>query len=220
MLLILGAGGFAREVYSHCRDYGYHTMAFYDDVSDTDSIIVLDDKVKVYKSFDEVLLHKAAFEKLFTQEHPGNSYEFVIGVGDPGLKKALVTKALGAGLKPAETIIHPSVNIGRGKIGVGGIITPGCSLTVDFEIGDYVILNLNSTVGHDAYIGDYCTVNPGCSISGNVVIRSECLIGSCAFIREKKKIAYRVTVGAQACVTKDIDRCHTVWGGVPAKLIR
>jgi hypothetical protein len=59
-------------------------------------------------------------------------YNFIVAVGNPKIKRILVEKAISAGLKPAETIIDPSAIIvdKKGvKIGLGGVIAPGCIIT-------------------------------------------------------------------------------------------
>jgi sugar O-acyltransferase (sialic acid O-acetyltransferase NeuD family) len=210
MLLILGAGGFAREVYFHLREAlekqglkSQPEIIFYDDVSGKNSLIISGITHRVVSDFESVKPAK-----------------FFVGIGDPKVKKALVTKALNAGLLPAETIIHPTaVTLDKDgiKVGKGGIITANCVLTTHITIGNYVILNLCTTVGHDAIIEDFVTINPGVQISGNVHIKEGAMIGVGACIIEKKNIAEWVTVGAQSCVTKDLTEPNTIYLGIPAK---
>ena len=87
-----------------------------------------------------------------------------MGVGSPEFKRDFVEKALATGLKPAPTIVHPRAIIQGNdcELGVGGLITPGCALTTNIKIGDYVLLDLNCTVGHDTIISDYTSVSRGC----------------------------------------------------------
>src|SRR5690606_9653321 len=125
---------------------------------------------------------------------------FVIGVGSPSIKRVLVQKALEADLRPFPTIIHPRATVQDAQCGVGGIITPGVVVTTNVKIGDYVILNLNVTVGHDSEIHDYCTINPGCAISGNTSISSDVLFGTGSVCREGIKIASENIFGAQSAV--------------------
>jgi UDP-3-O-[3-hydroxymyristoyl] glucosamine N-acyltransferase len=102
------------------------------------------------------------------------NYPFIVAVGNPQIKKTLVKKALESGLLPSETIVDPSaiVLMDKKKLGKGGMISPGCVVTSNITFGDYVTLNLNTTVGHDTRIGSYCTTNPGVHISGQIEIGS------------------------------------------------
>ena len=211
-LAILGAGGFAREAYWHVLETDPGAcLAFVDDVTDTREIVMADVCVPVVKDWE--------FQAVRVEGRVLKFDEFIIGVGDPHTKMALVKKALERGLKPAATVIHPRALV-QGRdcvIGLGGIITPGCILTTRVMVGDYVLLNLNTTVGHDAVIGDYVTCNPGCQVSGNATLGAGASLGTGTCVREKITIAPGVVTGAQACVVKNIDEPNITVVGIPAK---
>jgi sugar O-acyltransferase (sialic acid O-acetyltransferase NeuD family) len=202
-IVIIGGGGFAREVYWHLKDQ-YDDFVFVDDITPTVSISTGGKSFPVIKNWD--------FNSLDVEE-------FIVGIGDPYAKKIMVEKAIKAGLKPAPTFIHPRAVVQDAEIGLGGIVTPGCVITTNVKIGDYVILNLNSTVGHDAVIGNYVTVNPGCCVSGNTVIQESVFLGTGTVIREKITLSSDVVTGAQASVVKNLD-APGVYIGVPAKLLQ
>ena len=214
-IIILGASGFAREMYWHIKEtYPAARLAFVDDVSDIPSVVIAGRAIPVVKDwrFDAVPADGPG-------QPPVRFEEFVLGVGDPKVKMALVRKALASGLRPAPTVVHPRALV-QGldcRIGVGGIIAPGCILTTNVILGDYVLLNLNTTIGHDAVIGDYVTCNPGCQISGNVTLGRGCALGTGTVVREKISIAPGVVTGAQACIVKDIQEPDITVVGVPAK---
>lgn len=212
--VILGAGGMARESICHLKDFflsissgadKFFNIVLVDDFSPLTQISMCGEKYEIIKDWD--------FSKF------DNVVGFLAAVGDPKLKEKMVKKAIEVGLLPAPTLVHPKAVIQNGDntIGVGGIICPGVVVTTNVSIGDYVIINYNSTVGHDAEIGDYVTVNPGSNLSGNVFIDRLTSIGAGSVIREKTKIASGVITGAQSCVVKNIDRNNIVVTGVPAK---
>jgi len=207
-LVVLGAGGFAREMYWHIK--GAHPDArvvFVDDVTDTKEIMMAGEAIPVVKDWRFDCVQGVKFD------------EFVLGIGNPATKRKLAARALESGLKPAPTIIHPRALVQGSdcRIGVGGIISPGCVLTTNVRVGDFVLLNLNCTVGHDAVLCDYVTCNPGCQISGNVTIGEGASLGTGTVVREKISIAPGVITGAQACVVKSIDEPSITVAGVPAK---
>lgn len=216
-IVILGDGELAREVYWHV--VGTHPSSqpvFADDYSDRTEIRMGQFVVPVIKDW--------CFDALCDPAPTGSDNEigFVVGVGKAQFKKDLVEKALAAGLRPAPTIIHPRALV-QGcdcVIGVGGVITPGSILTVNVKIGDYVILNLNTTVGHDAIIGDYVTCNPGCHVSGYVTVGEGASLGTGTAVRQGITIAAGVVTGAQACVVKNIDEPGITVAGVPAKKLQ
>jgi sugar O-acyltransferase (sialic acid O-acetyltransferase NeuD family) len=207
-LVVLGAGGFAREMYWHILGtYPGARVVFVDDVSEETAVTVGVEQVPVVKDWKFDDIQGARFE------------EFVLGIGSPAAKKTLVARALESGLRPAPTVVHPRALVQGNDchIGVGGIIAPGCVLTTNVQFGDYVLLNLNCTVGHDAVLGDYVTCNPGCQISGNVTLGEGVALGTGTAIRDKITIAPGVVTGAQTCIVRDVSEPNVTVIGVPAK---
>lgn len=207
--VILGAGGFAREVFWHLRetDREAKNAVFVDDVTERTQIVFRHiGSYPVVKDWD-------------FRGYQDSMVGFIVGIGDPVGKEIMVKRALAAGLKPAPTVVHPRAQV-QGpdcEIGVGGIITPGCVVTTNVKIGDYVILNLNCTVGHDSVIEDYVTCNPGTHLSGNTHVGKCANLGSGTVVRDKITIAPYVVTGAQACVVSDIDKEGITAVGVPAR---
>lgn len=199
MLYILGAGSLAREVYWHARQSGFDDIEFLAECGD-----------KYLKTGHCTLPVHTDWRALETGH-------FIVGVGSPSLKKKLVAKALGAGLKPHPTVVHPSVLRADmdDNYGLGGIVMPGVLLTCDIWIGDYVTLNLGVTVGHDAVLEDYVNCAPGVHVSGNVTLKEGADIGTGAVIKEKITVGPWTTLGAQACLVKDAE--GGVYVGVPAR---
>lgn len=204
---ILGAGAHAREMFWHVRDtWPGAQVCFVDDVSDRTSVLMAETQVPVVKDW----------------RFPPGCGQFLIGVGDPHTRQALVQRALDAGLTPAPTLVHPRALIQAPdvRLGVGGMIAPGCILTTNIALGDFVLLNLNATVAHDCRLGDYVTCNAGCHLSGNVVLGEGVYMGAGSVVREGLSIAPWITVGAQGCVVKDLNHTGATYAGIPAKLLR
>ena len=214
-IVILGAGGFAREMYWHIKEsIPQAKMVFANDLKETEKIAINGQIIPVIKNWDFDCVPVDSFNKSFEKFK-----EFVIGVGSPKIKRILVRKALASGLVPAPTIIHPRALVQGDdcEIGIGSIISPGCVITTNVRIGNYVLLNLNCTVGHDTILGDYVTCNPGCCISGNVTLGEGVMLGTGTVIREEINIAQDVQTGAQSCVVKDILDSNITVAGIPAR---
>jgi sugar O-acyltransferase (sialic acid O-acetyltransferase NeuD family) len=152
--------------------------------------------------------------------------EVVVATGSPTLRAAMWGRARAAGFA-ARTIIDPRaehspwVTIGRGSILCAGTI-----LTTNITIGEFVVLNMDCTVGHDAMIGDFSTLAPGVHVSGWVHIGRRVSIGTGAvFVNgregEPLVVGDDAVIGAGACVARNVDAGATVVStavlGVPSR---
>jgi sugar O-acyltransferase (sialic acid O-acetyltransferase NeuD family) len=149
-----------------------------------------------------------------------SSYYFTVAVGNPKIKSILVKKALESGLIPAPTFVDIDAKIldKTIKLGVGGVISPGCILTTNISIGDFTTLNLNTTVGHDTIIGDFVTTNPGVHISGHCIIGNMNEFGTGCIVRDRLTIGNNKMFGAQSAIVKSIlGNENEVFIGVPTK---
>lgn len=209
-IVIIGAGGFAREVQWLINDINnlnqeWNILGFIDENQDNKGKS-LNGNI-VIGSFEDILT--------ITDEE----VYYVCAVGDPLIKKKLVEKANNINLKPA-TLIHPSVIISDFvNIGEGSIICAGNIITVNIQIGKHVIVNIDSTIGHDAIIEDYSTILPSVNISGNTVIEECVSVGTGTAIIQGLKVGKYSTIGAGAVVVKDIP-CGATAVGMPAKVIK
>jgi len=148
-----------------------------------------------------------------------NELKVICAVGLPRAKRAMVEKAKQIGLGFC-TIVHPTVQVSEYiQVGLGTVITAGCILTTQIKIGNHVYLNLDTTVGHDVIIEDFVNVAPGCHISGNVILKEGADLGTGAVVLQGITIGKWSTIGAGAVVNKDIPD-NAVAVGAPAKVIR
>ena len=140
-------------------------------------------------------------------------------VGASATRKRVVEKYHGSAVKFA-TLVDPSVlHSQRVKIGEGTIICAGSILTVDIEIGNHVIINLDCTVGHDDRIQDFVTLYPSVNVSGNVLLGECTELGTGMQIIQGKSVAPNTIIGAGSVVVRDIVEPGT-YVGCPAKKIK
>jgi sugar O-acyltransferase (sialic acid O-acetyltransferase NeuD family) len=208
-VVIYGAGGFAREVCELVRDIDadsgrWELLGFLDDRPESRGTVLNDLPV----------LGGAAW--IVEQQRP---VYVALGVGSPAAKRRLAERLRGraAGF-PA--LVHPTVVASRYvDYGDGVIVTAGNVLTTNIVLGDFAMLNLTCTVGHDTTVGAFATISPGVNVSGRVHIGDGCEIGTGAAIIQGVTIGAWSVVGAGAVVTKDLPAdCTAV--GVPAKPIK
>lgn len=209
-IVILGAGGFAREVAwlieeINNKNAEWDLLGFIEEGNNHIGSVL--NNYKILGDFKWVTNSK--IDNLF----------YICAVGDLKLKLKFCETAENLNLKPA-TLIHPDVKMSNYNIiGDGTIICAGCIITVNTQIGKHVIINIDSTIGHDSIIGDYSTILPSVNISGNVNIGTGCNVGTSAAIINKINIGSNTIIGAGATVTKDLpENCTAV--GTPAKPIK
>ena len=204
-IAIVGAGGFGKETLVMLRQINaqqpqWNIIGFYDDVISGGSEIA---GLRVLGSLDTLC-------------KVNQELAVVVAVGDPKVRAAVVERINRRPLYfPA--LIHPQVTLSENvKVGNGCIITAGCRLTMDILLEDFVLLNLNTTVGHDVRIGRFSAVMPGVHLSGYVDIGQSVLIGTGASVLQQVEIGDGAVVGAGAVVTKNVEAGKTVVG-VPAR---
>lgn len=148
-----------------------------------------------------------------TRELPPDTHH-VIGIGDPRIRARV---ALTLPDHPAATLVHPAATIGRlTTLGEGTVLFPGARVTTNVRAGRHVHLNQNTTVGHDTVLDDYVSVHPLAAVSGNCHLEPQSLIGTTAAVLQGRRVGHSATVGAGACVTRDVPATTTVIG-VPAR---
>lgn len=202
-IVILGAGGFAREakwVIDSINEQSltWNFLGFIDkDINHEKNVIGNDDFVQNFN------------KELYA----------ICAVADPLLKKAITEKVSKNPFVKFATLIHPSVTIASDVlVGEGSIIAANSIISVNASIGKYNIINFGCFIGHDSRTGDYCTINSDAKISGNVKIGDLSLIGAGAIIVEKVSIGCNVIISLGSIVlTNIIDNCTAM--GYPARPI-
>lgn len=209
-IAIFGAGGFGREVLTLINDINkveklWNIVGFFDDGFKKGDII---NGITVLGTTQDL--------NTWNKE-----ISVVVAVGNPIVKKKIIDN-INNQYVDYPTIIHPTVLIGDSnyvKIGKGCIICANNIITTNIEIGNFVILNLACTVGHDTVIGNYAAFMPTCNISGEVIINDCVYCGTGVKIINQIEIGENSIIGAGAVVTSSKpDNCTIV--GVPAKVIK
>ena len=202
-ICIVGTGGFGREVLSLLND-----LDKYDNVA----AFLEPDHIWEEKWKDKTLMGKQVLPMSFANEA---KHQITIGVASNAIRRKTLEQ-LPAGIEYIS-LIHPSVQISRWvEVGRGAIITAGCILTCDIKLGDFVQLNVSTTICHDCRIGDFFTTAPGVHISGNVIIDDDVYFGTASATKQGISICKNVFIGMGAMVTRDITEPGT-YIGVPAK---
>jgi sugar O-acyltransferase (sialic acid O-acetyltransferase NeuD family) len=148
-----------------------------------------------------------------------DSLQAICAVGVPELRRRLTNQARLLNVRFCN-VIHPTAILTRHiQMGEGVVITAGCILTNQIRIADHVHVNLDCTIGHDAVLEDFATLAPGVHVSGKVALEEGCYVGTGANIIDKKRIGAWSVVGAGSVITADVPPNTTVVG-VPGKVVK
>lgn len=146
---------------------------------------------------------------------------FLVCVGnDYGFARYEISKKLEKlGLKPLHIKFKSSHLDSSAVVGKGVQILPHAVVNANVVLGDYCIVNTNSTVEHDCQIGNGVHIMPGAVVLGNVKIGNYVTIGANSTILPGITISNNVVVGAGSVVIKNILNDQIVVGN-PAKFLK
>jgi sugar O-acyltransferase (sialic acid O-acetyltransferase NeuD family) len=209
-VVVIGAGGFAREVKWLIGEVGDAdgSMEFAGYVvSDLGRLGEHDSRDEVHGDLGWLRQNRGRFDGL------------AIGIGTPAHRLKVSSELLPDFPEDRwPALVHPNVRLDRGtsKIGAGAVLCAGTVGTVHLELEPFCLVNLACTLGHEARVGRGTVLNPTVNISGGVVLEEGVLVGTGAQVLQYLTVGKGATVGAGAVVTKNVAPGVTVVG-LPAK---
>lgn len=206
-IVIIGAGGFAREVAWLIEDINkkeqkWNLLGFIDD-----NLELQGKKINGYKVIGTIEDYQKMSNEIYS----------VIAIGNGEIRKKIVEKLKN---KKFATLVHPDVKISKfSELGDGSLIFLNGIISVNTKIGKHCIMNFNSIVGHDCIIEDYVTILTDVKISGNVRLEENVTIGTGASLIQNIKVGKNSVVGIGSAVLQNIkENCTAL--GVPAKIYK
>ncbi|QYH36963.1 NeuD/PglB/VioB family sugar acetyltransferase [Salinibacterium sp. M195] len=202
-LLLIAAGGLAREVLAVVRESGHEVLGFLDDRHEELPSTI--SGARVLGGVDDVTLY------------PRASLLVCVGSGLGRDRVVARLSALGIESDRFATVIDPSVRNPAGcPIGAGSILLAGVVITTDAVIGEHVVVMPHVTITHDCRIGDFATLAAGVALGGGVRVGRGAFLGMNCSIRQGLTIGIGATVGMGAVVLSDVHPAET-WAGIPAR---
>lgn len=209
-VVIVGAGGFGREVLEIFKDQNkisqtWNMLGFIDENEELHGKII--NNYPVLGGFD------------WLRKHMSNNLGCVVAIGTCEIRKQVVEKLQEIGVN-FYNAIHPSVIIkGFVEIGKDVVVQAGSIIAVNSRIGDHVHINFNCSIGHDADIRSYCTINPMVATNGYDCLHEGVYVGTGAKFIQGLSVGRWSTIGAGAVVIEDIPE-NVVAVGVPARVVK
>ncbi len=204
-LYIVGAGSVGGHVAFNIQEYSeeYEIEGFFDD--DPEKIGRKQFGFRVLGPVDEALKLK--------------NKAVVIGIAFPKIKRKILKKLSANSSLLYPSLVHQKAWISRGvSIGRGCIIYPGTTINFGSEIKDFVVINVNCSLGHHTNAGTYSSFAPGVNTGGHTMIEEAVDMGIGVSTIQDVRIGADSIVGGQSMVIKDVDPGTTV-AGVPARVI-
>jgi sugar O-acyltransferase (sialic acid O-acetyltransferase NeuD family) len=188
-VIIVGAGGFGREVLQYVIDAG------------TDEVVgfVDDDRSAV-----ESVPHLPPWLGSMVSHVVDHDARYVIGVGKPSVRALLASRFEHAGARFAS-VVHPRAYVPTSsQLAPGCVVAPGAHVGPYSRLGLHVVLNVLSSVGHDAVIGRAAVLSPYSVVNGAAVIGAEVLLGTHSTVLAGVRIGDGSQIAAGAVVYREV----------------
>ncbi|MFJ9711820.1 acetyltransferase [Streptomyces sp. NPDC101234] len=206
-LVIIGAGGFARETAQAVADAGECKLLGH--LDDNPALHGTDvDGVPVLGGCD--LVH----------ELPGA--RAVICAGNPRdyAARARLVRRLGLSDDRYATVVHPTAAVSAtSRVGPGSVLLAHCVLTAAVRVGAHVAVMPHVVLTHDDVVEDYATLASGVRLGGGARLAQGAYVGSGALVREGTTVGAWSLVGMGSAVLGDVPPGE-VWVGSPARRLR
>ncbi|MEV4640426.1 acetyltransferase [Actinoplanes sp. NPDC049548] len=192
-LVIVGAGGFGREVYHYAGNVAM--------VTGTHRVLgFADDNPRALDGFDlPVDVLGGAGSVGFDAETA-----FVIAVGDPVVRRRLATVVAKRGGRLA-TLVHPTAYVARdARLGAGCVVCPFAFVGTGAAVGANTVLNTYASIGHDAVVGDNCVFSPYAVVNGAVDLGSDVFLGTHSAVLPRVRVGCGSKISAGAVVHREV----------------
>ena len=203
-LIIIGAGGMGRTLYSNALEsVGYG-----------EKFVVkgfIDDNLHALDGFENYPPIIATIKDYV----PLQGDAFVSSIGGSA-RRPCMEEIIGRGGEFME-LIHQTARIyTNAKLGKGNFIGAYSVIGNDAIIGDYNMIQSYTVIGHDARIGNWNRIDTHVTCVGGIIIEDEVNIHTSAVISHNVRVESGAHVGALSFVIRKVKAGTTVMG-IPAK---
>lgn len=192
-VVIVGAGGFGREVLQWLRDAAaagseQRVRGFLDDTNPDLSAFAVD--VPVLGPVD-------------AGELQGDD-RCILAIGDPAARRAIADRLEAAGVR-FTSVVHPSAVVAPSvRLGAGVVVCPFGFVGPDATVEDHALLNVRVSVGHDARIGRAAVLSPHVFVGGGAEVAAGALLGAGALVMPRQQVGEGARVAPGAAVHSSV----------------
>ena len=204
-LIIVGAGGFGREVHVMLDDV-------YPDEQYQFKGFLADESNELAASLGPILGSPETYE-------PQPNDRLILAIGYMEVRERLSKHLESRGAVFAD-FIHPRAFVAKNaKIGRGPVIFPFAVVSNAAEIGNHVHLNYYASVGHDAQVGNWCLMAPYATMNGFSSIDDGVYLSTHSTVVVNKHVKKYAKVSANSTVQHNVPENSFVFG-VPGRVMR
>ena len=115
------------------------------------------------------------------------------------------------------SLIHPRALVARSaSVGAGVVVCPFATVSANVTLGDFAMLNLYASCGHDSQVGRYGILSPYATLNGFAVMDDEVFLATHATVTLAVRVGYQSIVSANSVVMRSVPPKSLVIG-VPGK---
>ena len=204
-IIIVGAGGFGREVLQWARHaWPEHTGRIAGFLSEDPH--ALDGHAATLP----ILGSPADFEL-----RPGDG--LVLAIGIRGVRREVAERLAARGAR-FLTMIHPTAIVAdTAVIGPGTVICPYAVVSDAVRLGRFVLVNYHASLGHDASAGDFAVLSPYATLGGGACVANDVFLGRHASVGPGKRLGAGSVVSSNSVALVDVPEGCLVYG-VPGRV--
>lgn len=115
-------------------------------------------------------------------------------------------------------LVHPNINMGHVKLGIGNIIYENAYIQPYVTIGNHCVVSSNSGIAHECILNDYCFIGPASYVCGKVVMGKRVYVAVGAKVLPRLDIGDDAIIGAGSVVVENVGQGQKILG-VPGKAV-
>ena len=206
-LIIIGAGGYGREMFGAAREaLGFGTAFDIKGYLDARADALAD-----FAGYPPVVGSPETYV-------PEADDVFITALGSIASRRKCV-EAIAARGGQFMAVIHRTAFIGPNvTVGEGSFVAPNAVLTADVKVGRHAAVFHCTSIGHDTVLEDFSHVYAQCSVGGSVRIGEGAVVYPGAVIVPRRTIGANAVVGAGSTVILNVKDGMTVFGSPAAPL--
>ena len=204
-IIIVGAGGFGREVLQWARHaWPSHVQKIVGFLSDDPHAL------DGHRPTLPILGSPDSFE-------PRPSDGLVLAIGIRGVRREVAERLAARGAR-FLTMIHPTAIVtDTAVIGPGSVICPYAVVSDNVRLGRCVLVNYHASLGHDAEAGDFAVLSPYATLGGRAAIEADVFLGLHASVGPGRRLGAGSVVSSNSAALVDTAENCLVYG-VPGRV--